>query len=302
MWPFLLSSIALIAAACGGSGGGATAAEDAAASETTSAITTDQVAEETTAETEADDAESSAVEHDVGEDDGVHDVGEDNGDHADSAGHGSEGELLTEAADGTPEIATMVQPGDPIPTGRNFVNVLGEDWRLAVDESVLFGGSTAALFGFTTDELAGSGTLLALLKIVGILPPREAGVHQEHDPIMPDSTVDLPDDLMTWFDAVPQITVLETGTATVGGDAATWYRLTVDPAAGQTFECPFGDHCAGFVVMPEGVTALEPSIDVTVWHLEAIPGVMPWVQVEDPANLEAAQQAMVTLLDGISAS
>lgn len=334
-----LVAVALLLGACGSttedvdSVAGAAAAETesvAQQADSTSAPETEATeaaaeSDETDAEVEDDgeshdsdtdtDAASADEEHDADEEHADSD-GEGDDDHHDDevddhggSGEGSdhdhanepEGELLTEASDGTPEIGTVVEPGSPVPAGTYVLNILGEEWRLdVVEETLQFGGSDLSTFGFGVEELAGKPHFVGLLKTVGIVPPREVGIHQEHDPIIPEVTVDIPADLGTWLDAVPQVVVVDTGTSAVAGAPATWYRLTVDPAAGQTFHCPFGDHCAGFIVHPNfGVTVLSPEIDVTVWQLEALPHVMPWVQVEDPADVEAAQTAMATMLSGI---
>ncbi|NNC78528.1 MAG: hypothetical protein HKN94_00080 [Acidimicrobiales bacterium] len=207
---------------------------------------------------------------------------------------------VTEAT--APEIGDVVAGGSSIPPGTYRLNVLGEDWGLTIDdESLLFGGSDPEVFGFGTEALADTNTNLWMLKTVGIVPPREVGVHQEHEPLIPDVTIDIPADLGTWLDAVPQIVVTESGAETVAGGDARWYRLAVDPAAGQTFHCPFSDHCTGFVVSPKfGTTVVDPTIDVTVWQLSVLPDVMPWVQVEDSTSVEQAQEAMRKLLAGLA--
>lgn len=332
-WPVLMvvvASITLAASGCGSSDdatataaaleGAATQASDDAvgASETTTTTPADESDDQEAEATEGDDHSedpSADSEHEEESADGNGDVagddteqddhaeeGESHDDHAED--DGSLGELPTAAADGTPEIGAAVESGSPIPSGTYFLNVLGEDWRLQVDDGqFMFGESDLATSRFSTEALTGTPHFIGLLKTVGIVPPREAGVHQEHDPIVPDVTVDIPAELSTWLDAVPQITVVDTGTSTVAGAPAAWYRLGVDPAAGPTFHCPFGDHCASFVVHPNwGVTVLAPAIDVTVWQLDALPGVMPWVQVEDPAKVELAQQAMADLVAGLSAA
>lgn len=297
--------VALAAAACG------SATDDASpalAESTTTAPPADPEVETTlreeragtTDETVAPVGSESAdgTEH---TDDADH-AGADADDHDQTASGGASGELITEAADGTPEIGVAVEPGDAVPAGAYALNVLGEDWRLQIDQPILLDGSDTVTFGFTTEALRGTRHILGIFATVGIVPPSEVGIHQEHDPIVPDVTIAIPEDLDTWLEAVPQLTVVDRGTSTVAGAPATWYRLAVDPAAGQTFHCPFGDNCAGFVVHPRfGVTVLAPEIDVTVWQLDAVPGVMPWVQVEDPANVESAQQAMANLLAGLEA-
>ncbi len=200
-------------------------------------------------------------------------------------------------------IGTDLSANDIAAPGTWLVDVITDDWQVTTESELIIYRSDEVLLDFSTGELADTDTQLAMLKTVGIVPPREASVHQEHDPIVPEVTIDLPTDLQEWFDAVPQLVVTDTGTSTVAGQPATWHRLTVDPTAGGTFHCPFGDNCIGFIVHEIfGVTVLSPEIDVTVWQMEAIPDVIPWVQTKGPERHEAAQEAMAELLAGIAAA
>lgn len=205
----------------------------------------------------------------------------------------------------TVDIGTVVDPDNPVPAGAYTAEVLGDGAYLEIsdDDAFVVGRSSGSFLNAVPPALNGENVLVGFISTVGIVPPREAGIHQEHDPIVPDVTVDIPADLSTWLDAVPQVAVVDSGTSEVAGAPAAWWRLTVDPAAGDTFHCPFGDHCAGFVVNDTfGVTVLAPEIDVTVWLLDAMPGVMPWLQVEDEAHYEPALAAITELLDGLSVS
>ena len=48
---------------------------------------------------------------------------------------------------------------------------------------------------------------------VGITPAAVAGIHPDHDPLIPENTLELPDDLGAWFDAVPQIAILSSASS-----------------------------------------------------------------------------------------
>jgi hypothetical protein len=91
--------------------------------------------------------------------------------------------------------------------------------------------------------------------------PREPGGTDEIDPF----TGSFDD----WFGTDARVVVTGTGTDTIAGAPAPWWDLEVDPTAGETFGCVFGD-CVTFIVDPRiGATNVGDDWQFRLWHLTA---------------------------------
>jgi hypothetical protein len=164
--------------------------------------------------------------------------------------------------------------------GQNHEQMLlvrGQSWADAEDRAALF------------------------LRTVGIIPPREVGVHQEHHPTVPEVTVDLPADLSVWFEAVPQAQVVDAVELTVADLPARRWTVTIDPELGATFDCGFGrPNCIGFVVNEEGGTYVLPAGEMAnIYQFDAVPDVIGWVFAPDEADLAEADTVFAALLAGL---
>ena len=307
----MLLALATAAAACG-SDGETSPVDGAAADQGQSGPTTTSTTqpgvpdeEDATGAIPTDPPENGETGGDDAHDEGAADASSDHH-HADDEHHDDEETAapITNAADGTPEIGTVVDSGETTPPGTYVIDQLGEEWRVTTSEPLFIEGSDQKLMVARVEDWGPAGPNFVLMTpVVGIVPPREVGVHQDHHPIVPDVTVDLPESLDTWFDAVPQVQVVDSGTATVAGEPAAWWQLTVDPAAGDTFHCPLGDNCVGFVVHEDfGVFVLSPTRDFTVWQLAAVPDVIGWVQTVDGEAGDRGRQAMADLLTDLAAA
>lgn len=292
----LLVVIAMVAAACGSEGETspvetAVPGVDVGADATTTTTMPPEAADEPPTDDYGDPEAHEPTDDHHGEDD----HGDDN--------HGDAGTPI-DGVDDAPEIGTVVEAGTATPPGTYVVSVLGEDWRLTTSEPLFVQNSNTNLMVAQAEAWGPGGpNVMFLTRAVGIVPPREAGVHQDHHPVVPEATVDLPDSLETWFEAVPQVEVIDRGTATVAGSPASWWQVAVDPTAGDTFHCPLGEHCIGWAVHDQmGVWVLSANRHFTVWQLEAIPDIIGWVETVDEAAGAVGRDAMAALLAGLTAA
>ena len=167
--------------------------------------------------------------------------------------------------------------------------------RLDLAEQVAFidgGDLTFGRPGVTFSQL----DIVFFFTPVGITPAAVAGIHPDHDPLIPENTLELPDDLGAWFDAVPQITTL----ASDAGDGWRSWDVTVAATAGETYPCDFGNCVGTLVTSFWGPIVVGDTDNFRIWQFtDAGAGVYGFLQ-SDPATLDDTVALAEMLLEGLS--
>lgn len=123
---------------------------------------------------------------------------------------------------------------------------------------------------FGPEQMAESGVpeWLRLGTFVGVIPPEQAGVHAPHDPVVPDYTAGLPDDLGSYLATVPQLLTEEADQVEGDGFTARAWNVSVDPAQGDTFSCFLGS-CVSILVSDfGGVYVFGSEAAARVWQFD----------------------------------
>lgn len=134
---------------------------------------------------------------------------------------------------------------------------------------------------------------------VGVIPAEEAGRHADHDQVVPEYTIDLPDDLGDHLATIEQLQVEEAGQIQVEGFTARAWDVAVDPSLGSTFSCFLGDCVSVLVSDYGGVYVFGDDAAARVWQLEGDgSGVYAYLQ-SDPENFEATVRLAEMLLENM---
>lgn len=123
---------------------------------------------------------------------------------------------------------------------------------------------------FGPEQMVESGVpeWVRLGTFVGVVPPAQAGVHAPHDPVVPTYTADLPDDLGSYLETVPQLVANETDQVEGDGFTARAWNVSVDPAQGETFPCFLGSCVSVLVSEFGGVYVFGSEAAARVWQFE----------------------------------
>ncbi len=139
---------------------------------------------------------------------------------------------------------------------------------------------------------------LRLGTFVGVIPPEMAEVHAPHEPAVPSYTADLPNDLGTYLETVPQLVVEEAGQIEGQDFIARAWDVSVDPAQGDTFPCFLGSCVSVLVSEFGGVYVFGSSAKARVWQLDgAGEGVYGYLQSAPEAFDDTVAMAAMILED-----
>lgn len=141
------------------------------------------------------------------------------------------------------------------------------------------------------DEVLGEVIFMAPF---GVMPPEQAGIHQPHEPPVPDTAVPVPDDLGAWLESIEQVEITSTGSVDVAAGSATWYDFIVSDGA-QTFDCGFHPTCIGLVAMPGGVWVYLTGEQYRLYQVDTLPGLLVVARTtpEDSATVFARSDEVV---------
>lgn len=142
---------------------------------------------------------------------------------------------------------------------------------LNISEPVTYLESTGRVdFGPETIVSSGVPNWISLNAFVGVIPPDQAGVHAPHEPLVPDYTAALPDDLGAYLDTIPHMVVDEAEPVEGNGFRARAWNITVDPTQGNTFSCFLGDCVSVLVSESGGVFVFGSDAAARVWEFEGV--------------------------------
>lgn len=209
----------------------------------------------------------------------------------------------TTAADQSEAEAVLPLPAaGPVEPGR-YEHAMLPGLVLTTDGGLAVESSRNGLLVLDGDGLTATVRQGAIfLQTVGIIPPSEVGIHQEHHPTVPEVTVDLPDDLSIWFESISQVALIDAGELTVAGQPARWWTVTVEPEAGDTFNCGFAPNCIGFVVNEHGGAYVLTDIELhTIFQFDAAPDVIGWASGVDEPSAAEATAFLESVLAGLEA-
>lgn len=143
--------------------------------------------------------------------------------------------------------------------------------------------------------------LFSLTGWAGVIPAEQTGIHPPHDPTVPEFTQPIPDSLADWIDTVPQM-VSQPGPNYAGeGYSAMSWDISIDPTAGETFACDYGD-CVGVLAHEDaGVFVMGDDFGFRLWQFEGAGDLLGFGQA--PLDgLEQAEAFYQMVLDGLSIS
>ncbi|MEM7340082.1 MAG: hypothetical protein AAF467_15610 [Actinomycetota bacterium] len=213
-------------------------------------------------------------------------------------------EANEEGADPAPQSPALPFPaeGEAVPGRYTHSTIAG--FELSVDASVSVLLNADHLVVLAGGDMARDFSQgIAFIEALGIIPPSEVGVHQDHHPTVPDVTMDLPENLSVWFDRVPQIEVVDTAELTVAGEPAQRWTVVLDTEAGPTFADCGSPACIGFIVNEGGGTYVLRSDEIaTIYQLDALPGTIGWSFGLDQAGADQAVAAFDELLRTLKAT
>jgi len=109
---------------------------------------------------------------------------------------------------------------------------------------------------------------VSLNQFVGVIPPEKAGEHAPHEVVVPDYTVDLPDDLGPYLESIPHLVVEEAESIQGIGFTAKSWNVTVDPSQGDTFSCFLGSCVSVLVSESGGVFVFGSDASARVWQFD----------------------------------
>ena len=110
--------------------------------------------------------------------------------------------------------------------------------------------------------------LIAFTPFVGVIPADQIGIHQPHDPIVPDAAQPIPQDLSTWLGSINQMTVEAAGTTEGDSFIAHSWNVIVDPESGPTFPCDYGQ-CLGVLAQEDsGVWVMGDEFGFRLWQFD----------------------------------
>ena len=141
---------------------------------------------------------------------------------------------------------------------------------------------------------AGNLTFMAPL---GVMPPEQAGIHQPHEPAVPDTAVPVPADLGAWLESIEQVEIRESGSFTTAAGNATWYDFIV-PDDAQTFDCGFHPSCIGLIAGPGGVWVYRTGVDYRLYQFDGLPGLVAIAQAP-PEQSETVVAGADEILAGL---
>jgi hypothetical protein len=144
---------------------------------------------------------------------------------------------------------------------------------------------------------SGAPEWVMLGTFVGVIPPEEAGRHADHEPIVPEYTAEIPDDLGAYLRMIPQLEVEEAGQIEGDGFSARAWDIAVDPSQGSTFQCFLGDCVSVLVSEYGGVYVFGDAASARVWEFEGDgDGVYAYMQ-SDPDKFEGTVALAEMLFD-----
>ena len=112
--------------------------------------------------------------------------------------------------------------------------------------------------------------LIALTPFVGVIPADQIGIHQPHDPIVPEIAEPIPQDLSTWLESIAQMTVEAAGATDGDGFTASSWNIIVDPESGPTFPCDYGQ-CLGVLAQEDsGVWVMGDEFGFRLWQFDGV--------------------------------
>lgn len=142
---------------------------------------------------------------------------------------------------------------------------------LNISEPITYLESTGRLdFGPETIVSSGVPNWISLNTFVGVIPPDQAGVHAPHEPLVPDYTAALPDDVGAYLDTIPHLVVEKADPVEGSGFTAQAWDITVDPTQGNTFSCFLGDCVSVLVSESGGVFVFGSEAAARVWEFEGV--------------------------------
>lgn len=260
----VLALTCVLLAGCGSTGDGDEQAEPAASNQSTSSPTSSQPVDTAAPTTEPSTAEPSTT-----------------------APPSSIASTTTEAPEPEPtDLAAVLDDGDDPPEllpGRYVDAALTAAGQLDVVEPIdvmHHDDRVVVLRHPAWDEDAG---VISLLAPVGVMPPDQAGIHQPHEPAVPDAAVEVPADLSAWLESIEQVEITATGMLEIAAGNASWSDFVIrDDAA--TFDCGFHPTCVGLVASPGGVWAFRSGVDYRLYEVDSLPGLLVIAQAPPAAS------------------
>lgn len=108
--------------------------------------------------------------------------------------------------------------------------------------------------------------LIAFAPFVGVIPADQIGIHQPHDPIVPEVAEPIPQDLSSWLETIEQMTVEAAGTIEGDSFTAPSWNVTVDPDSQPSFACDYGQ-CLGVLAQEDsGVWVMGDEFGFRLWQ------------------------------------
>ena len=110
---------------------------------------------------------------------------------------------------------------------------------------------------------------------VGVMPPEQAGIHQPHEPAIPETVVAVPDDLGSWLTSIEQIELLDSTPIELAGGPATVHEFSVREDS-QTFDCNRPNPCVGLISSTNGVHVFQVGLTFRLYEFDDLPGLVAW--------------------------
>ncbi len=139
----------------------------------------------------------------------------------------------------------------------------------------------------------------ALTSIDGVIQPDQVGVAPE-DSTVSEVTESAPETLSDWLDAVSQMNTSSLA-AVEGADwVAQGWDVTVDPDAGETFPCPYGDCVATLVPDGAAVYIAGDAFGFRLWQFDGVAEGLYGFAQAPLDDLETAEAFYAMVLSGLT--
>ncbi len=210
-------------------------------------------------------------------------------------------EVLPEAAElepADPNDLAAREMGTPIEAGTYFAeDLLPMPVEITVPDGLVLSLNLSSAIAFEPPGLSPADPFqgVSIVEPVnGLADPADIGGPEGP----PENFVEVPEDLATWVDQIPQIELIDSGSTTIGGFDAPWVEVKVVAAADRRGDC--GRPCINMWDWSFGPWLLdEPSAQRI--HTVAHPEGTVFVVIEGPVDdLDTWADEVQPLIDGIT--
>jgi hypothetical protein len=154
------------------------------------------------------------------------------------------------------------------------------------------------------DERAGA---VEFRTLEGLVPPELAAdesVRNVNGPARPDQMVAIPVDFPAWIEAIPNVSIADSGVIESPATTVRWWNVVLDADAGPTFRCAAdtADCVGSFVSSQEwtGVYPLQAQNLQRIYLFDDLPGVFGTVEAREPEFFDRSVELMEMIVGSLA--